>query len=131
MLGSMDPLTARKTWRTLEPVHGAIYFVPEAREEYAAIGIDDRMRGYFASRSAPMGAVPASVVIATFFNFDPDLVRASMDGVWDHVTPEAISAARLTSCRSDDATVRARRRRRTRTSSRRPTLARCCGAGRL
>ena len=49
----MDPLTARKTWRTLEPVHGAIYFVPEAREEYAAIGIDDRMRGYFASRAAP------------------------------------------------------------------------------
>ena len=72
----MDPATARKTWRTLEPVHGAIYFVPEAREEYAAIGLDDRMRGYFASRAAPMGAVPASVVIATFFNFDPDLVRA-------------------------------------------------------
>ncbi len=91
----MDPVTARKTWRTLEPVHGAIYFVPEAREEYAAIGIDDRMRGYFASRVAPMGAVPASVVIATFFNFDPDLVRASMEGVWDQVTPEAMSAARL------------------------------------
>jgi hypothetical protein len=91
----MDPLIARKTWRTLEPVHGAIYFVPEAREEYAAIGIDDRMRGYFSSRAAPMGAVPASVVIATFFNFDPDLVRASMDGVWDQVSPEAVSAARL------------------------------------
>ena len=50
----MDPLIARKTWRTLEPVHGAIYFVPEAREEYSAIGIDDRMQGYFASRSAPI-----------------------------------------------------------------------------
>lgn len=91
----MDPTIARKTWRTLEPVHGAIYFVPEAREEYAAIGIDDRMRGYFASRAAPMGAVPAPVVIATFFNFDPDLVRASMEGVWDQVSPETISAARL------------------------------------
>ncbi len=90
----MDPLIARKTWRTLEPVHGAIYFVPEAREEYAAIGIDDRMQGYFASRSAPMGAVPAPVVIATFFNFDPDLVSASMDGIWDRVSPDAVSAAR-------------------------------------
>ncbi len=91
----MDPETARKTWRTLEPVHGAIYFVPEAAEEYTAVGIDDRMRGYFASRSAPMGAVTAEVVIATFFNFDPDLVRRSMEGVWGDVTPEAILAARL------------------------------------
>ncbi len=91
----MDPETARKTWRTLEPVHGAIYFVPEAAEEYATVGIDDRMRGYFASRSAPMGAVTAEVVIATFFNFDPSLVRRSMEGVWGDVTPEAILAARL------------------------------------
>ncbi|MGA7758522.1 MAG: hypothetical protein WBL31_18925 [Ilumatobacteraceae bacterium] len=91
----MDPTIARKTWRTLEPVHGAIYFVAEAREEYGALGIDDRMRGYFASRAAPMGAVPAPVVMATFFNFDPELVRTSMDGVWSQVTPDAILAARL------------------------------------
>jgi len=91
----MDPLTARKTWRTLEPVHGAIYFAPETVEEYGAIGLDARMSGYFASRSAPMGAVPADVVIATFFNFDHDLVRRAMDGVWDRVTPEAVLDARL------------------------------------
>ena len=36
--------------------------------------------GYFASRAAPMGPVPAEVVIATFFNFQPDLVRASHSG---------------------------------------------------
>jgi hypothetical protein len=90
----MDPDIARKTWRTLEPVHGAIYFVPEANEEYATVGLDDRMQGYFASRSAAMGAVPASVVIATFFNFDPDLVRRSMDGVWDRVSPDEVLAAR-------------------------------------
>jgi hypothetical protein len=91
----MDPDIARRTWRTLEPVHGAIYFAPEAGEEYAALGLGERMQGYFASRAAPMGAVPASVVIATFFNFDPDLVRRSMDGVWDRVTPEAVLEARL------------------------------------
>lgn len=91
----MDPVVARKTWRTLEPMHGAIYFVPEARDEYAALGIDDRMAGYFASRSAPMGPVSAGVVIATFFNFDPSLVTRSVEGVWDRVTPEAILAARL------------------------------------
>ena len=91
----MDPIIARKTWRTLEPIHGAIYFAAEAREEYATLGIDDRMAGYFASRAAPMGEVPAEVVIATFFNFDPDLVRRSMDGVWGRVTASDVLAARL------------------------------------
>ena len=91
----MDPAVARSTWRTLEPIHGAIYFVAEAREEYASIGLAGRMTGYFASRAAAMGAVPASVVIATFFNFDPELVRRSMDGVWQRVTPEQVLTARL------------------------------------
>ena len=99
----MDPTIARKTWRTLEPIHGAIYFAAEAREEYSTLGIDDRMTGYFASRSAPMGAVPAEGVIATFFNFDPDLVLRSMDGVWDRVTPAEVLAARL---RGADRTIR-------------------------
>lgn len=89
----MDPTTARKTWRTLEPIHGAIYFAAEPREEYAGVGLDDRMTAYFASRSAPMGAVPAEVVIATFYNFDHDLVRRSMDGVWDRVSPADLLVA--------------------------------------
>ena len=100
----MDPTTARKTWRTLEPIHGAIYFAAEARAEYATLGIDDRMTGYFASRSAPMGAVSAEVVIATFFNFDPGLVRRSMAGVWDLVTPVDVLAARM---RGADRMIRA------------------------
>jgi hypothetical protein len=94
---------ARSTWRTLEAYHGAIYFVPEARSEYAAIGLTDRMQGYFASRAAAMGAVPAGVVQATFFNFDPALVQRSMSGVWDIAAPEQVLSARL---RAVDAMVR-------------------------
>lgn len=90
----MDPTVARKTWRTLEMIHGLIYFAPEAAEEYAALGVTGRT-GYFASRSAPMGAVKAEVVMSTFFNFEPGLVRQAMDGVWDRVTPDALLAARL------------------------------------
>lgn len=86
----------RKTWRTLEPYHGAIYFVPESTEEYRRAGVQDRMAGYFSSRSAAMGAVGADVVIATFFNFDHELVRRSMIGVWDVTTPAAVQAARFT-----------------------------------
>jgi len=91
----MDPIIGRKTWRTLEPYHGAIYFAPEAREEYAKLGLSERMVGYFASRSAAMGPVPTPVVQATFFNFDPGLVERSMDGVWDRVAPSAVLEARL------------------------------------
>jgi hypothetical protein len=91
---SESALLARKTWRTLEPLHGMIYFVPEAAEAYARLGITGRA-GYFASRAAPMGAVSAEVVIATFFNFNPDLVRSAIPGAWDVATPEALVAARF------------------------------------
>jgi hypothetical protein len=84
---------ARKLWRTLEPLHGMIYFIPEATEAYAALGVHGRS-GYFASRSAPLGAVPAEVVAATFFNFHPDLVRGAMAGVWETAPPEQVLAAR-------------------------------------
>lgn len=89
------PEIARKTWRTLEPYHGAIYFVPEATEEYRRVGVEDRMAGYFASRASAMGAVGAEVVIATFFNFDHDLVRRSMAGVWNTTSPAVLQVARL------------------------------------
>ncbi len=39
---------ARKTWRTLEPLHGIIYFVPEAADAYVRLGIAGQA-GYFAS----------------------------------------------------------------------------------
>ena len=55
-IGDTDALRARKTWRTVEPLHGMIYFVPEAADAYARLGITGQA-GYFASRAAPMGAV--------------------------------------------------------------------------
>jgi hypothetical protein len=87
-------LLARKTWRTLEPLHGMIYFVPEAPDAYARLGISGRS-GYFASRAAPMGAVTADVVVATFYNFNPDLVHAAIPRAWEISTPAAIVDARF------------------------------------
>jgi hypothetical protein len=91
----MDPLIARKTFRTLEPLHGFVYFSPDAETEYVAIGLKPGRMGYFASRSAPMGAVAAEVVIATFFNFNHDLVRSVIPSAWHEATPEIVLAARL------------------------------------
>ena len=98
----MDPMIARRTWRTVEPIHGMIYFSREAHDELAALGLVDRM-GYFASRAAPMGPVPAEVVIATFYNFRPALVRDSIPAAWERATPGEILDARL---RGADAALR-------------------------
>jgi helix-turn-helix protein len=87
-------LTARKTWRTLEPLHGMVYFVPEAAAAYERLGITGRS-GYFASRSAPLGAVQADVVVSTFFNFNPELVHAAIPAAWEVATPAQIVAARF------------------------------------
>ncbi len=85
---------AHKLSRSLEPYHGVIYFLPEAAEAYASRGVSGR-DGYFASRSAPLGQVPASVVVATFFNFNPALIEHAIPAVWDVTTPAALVEARL------------------------------------
>jgi hypothetical protein len=91
----MDPVVARKMHRTLEPYHGLVYLVPEAAHAYARVGLREGRMGYFASRAAPMGPVPADVVIATFFNFQPDLVRSCIPDAWSLASIDAILAARL------------------------------------
>jgi len=94
-VGDMDPIIARKTWRTAEPIHGMIYFVPEAAERYQALGLAAGQMGYFASRSAPLGRASAELVIATFFNFNPDYVRAVIPRAWDLASPAKIIEARF------------------------------------
>lgn len=89
----MTPTLARKMWRTLEPYHGLIYFTPRATDAYAALGIHGR-DGYFASRAAALGPVGAEVVVATFYNFDPELVRAALPAAWDVASPAALLDAR-------------------------------------
>jgi hypothetical protein len=39
--------------------------------------------------------VPADVVVATFYNFHPDLVRRSMENAWSLTSPAAMLTARL------------------------------------
>ena len=90
-----EPPLARRAHKYLEPVHTHVYFVPEGGERYAAAGVKGGMRGYFASRSAPLGRVPADVVIATFYNFAPALVRKAIPSVWETSSPEAVLDARF------------------------------------
>jgi hypothetical protein len=90
-----DSTIARKMHRTLEPYHGLVYFAPEPARAYAALGITDRQMGYFASRASAMGPVPAEVVIATFYNFAPKLVRRAIPAAWSIAPADRIGEARV------------------------------------
>jgi hypothetical protein len=83
----------RRAWRVTEPIHALIYFVPEAPERYAKLGVDPRA-GYFASRGAVFGATGPGPVSASFYVFNPDLVRRCLPAVWATVAPAAMLAAR-------------------------------------
>lgn len=92
----MERSVARRMWQVMEPYHAMIYFVPEAAEEFRTAGLKGQWMGYFASRSAAMGPVPADVVIATFHNFHPRLVRRAIPDAWSFASPERVLAARYT-----------------------------------
>ena len=101
---SAQPSTSRFLWQRLEAFHGLIYFVPEADQHYTALGLDAGMMGYFSSRAAAMGPVPAEVVVATFFNFEPGRIRALVPQAWERTTAAALWQARLAA--ADAALVR-------------------------
>ncbi len=86
---------ARRMWRLLETYHAVVYFSPELRVETDAAGLRGGWMGYFAARAAPMGAVPAGVVVATFYNFHPAMVERAIPDAWSFSTPERVLAARL------------------------------------
>jgi len=87
----MTTTIPRRFLAVLEPISAMIFFSPEAFECYAALGLDG-WSGYFCSRAAPMGPVSPDVVVATFYNFSPDIVRPNVR--WDLATPEVILEAR-------------------------------------
>jgi len=89
------PAMARRMWRSLETLHMTVYWAPEPRDAYKRAGLRGGWMGYFASRSAAMGPVPAEVVMATFYNFHPRMVRLAIPDAWGFAAPERVLAARL------------------------------------
>lgn len=87
---------ARLMWTHFEPVHAVTYFHPRARAAYEAVGLRGYWRGYFAGRSAPLGATDAAPVISAFFNFAPPMVSRALPAVWRLATPQEALRARLT-----------------------------------
>jgi hypothetical protein len=91
----VQPEVARALWQVLEPYHAVTYFAPETRSAVEVLGLRGGWMAYFATRAAPLGPVPAEVVVATFYNFHPDLVRRAIPDAWTRASPSAVLAARL------------------------------------
>jgi hypothetical protein len=81
-------------WTLFEPIHAVTYFTGDSRSAFAQAGLRGFWRGYFAGRAAPLGAIGAAVVTASFFNFAPAFVARAIPGVWDLITPEDALRAR-------------------------------------
>lgn len=91
----MDPSFSRTAWLTFEPLHALVYFAAEKKEAYERAGLKGGWMGYFASRAAAMGPVPAEVVEAAFFNFHPRMVARAIPDAWRLSTPARVLRARL------------------------------------
>jgi hypothetical protein len=85
---------ARRAWLGLEAVHAVVYFAPEARDAYTALGLKGFWMGYFASRGAALGPTGPDVVEATFYGFAPEMVRRALPDAWTFTTPDQVIAAR-------------------------------------
>jgi hypothetical protein len=91
---ALEPGAVARAHRAIEPLHAHMYFAPEHDERFSALGLRPGRMSYFAGRAAPMGAVGAGVVTATFYNFSPSLVAHMIPRAWTLASPEQVLEAR-------------------------------------
>ena len=103
MSNSYDTLLGRRCHNSISPVHACVYFAPEQQDALAALGLERGSMTYLAGRAAPLGAVGAGTVTATFYNFNHSHVARYVPAAWAVTTPEAVLTARL---RGADRTLR-------------------------
>ncbi|GAB4065629.1 hypothetical protein GCM10028777_15750 [Angustibacter speluncae] len=89
-----DPADVRRAYRVLEPLHSFVYFSAESERELLATGLRPGRMPYLAQRSAPLGAVGAGVVVATFYNFAPAAVARALPRAWTLASPAEVLDAR-------------------------------------
>lgn len=89
-----DSETPRRIWHALEPIHAVTYFAPHSLEAISATGTKGFWMGYFAARSAPLGAVEPSIVTSLFYNFSPSRTNRALPDAWKRTSPSEILAAR-------------------------------------
>lgn len=89
------PMTGSAFWRSIETIHDVVYFAPDAKARFEALGLKGFWMGYFASRAAALGTPSAEVVTATFHGFAPATVQRAIPDAWRMADRDAVLAERL------------------------------------
>ncbi|MCW2830548.1 MAG: hypothetical protein JWP31_1240 [Aeromicrobium sp.] len=85
---------SRAFWRAIEAVHTPVYFAPDAKERFEAVGLKGYWMGYVASRSAALGTPAAPVVTALFHGFAPRRIERALPAAWERATSQDVLAVR-------------------------------------
>lgn len=86
---------AREFWQGIEVLHDVVYFGPDIRERFDAIGLKGWWMAYFAHRSAALGTPGPELVTALFYGFAPRLVERALPDAWQRADRDEILATRL------------------------------------
>lgn len=89
-----DGALVRRLGVLVESVHAVVYFAAEPQEAYAELGLKGYWRGYFASRSAALGAAGPELVTALFGGFAPAMVARALPEVWTITSPQQVQVTR-------------------------------------
>ncbi|MFL6090645.1 MAG: SCO6745 family protein [Aeromicrobium sp.] len=85
----------RQFWQGIEVIHDVVYFAPDIRERFEAVGLKGWWMAYFAQRSAALGTPGPGLVTALFHGFAPRLVERALPDAWTMADRDRILAARL------------------------------------
>ncbi|WP_157646902.1 SCO6745 family protein [Actinomycetospora chiangmaiensis] len=90
----MPPATSpsRRLRDAIEPIAMVYAHSPEAHEQYEALGLR-RWHGYVLGRAGALGLPPASLVVATFGAFEPDMLTGVYESALSTASvPDALAA---------------------------------------
>ena len=81
-------------WRSIEAVHDVVYFAPDTKQRYEALGLKGYWMGYMASRSAAVGTPAPELVVALFQGFAPRMVARALPDAWSMASRDDVLRTR-------------------------------------
>ncbi|MDT3395114.1 hypothetical protein RKE29_00315 [Streptomyces sp. B1866] len=81
---------ARALWQRTEPLHAVVYFAERCVGLGRAMGLKGFWMGYFAVRTAPLGAVGPGAATAVLGVFAPGMVARALPASWEVVSPAEV-----------------------------------------
>ncbi|MFF6773166.1 hypothetical protein ACFY8W_06325 [Streptomyces sp. NPDC012637] len=100
---TLPPRAARRCAHPVNLLHATLFFSPDLDVVFKELGFEDGSAIRLAARSAPLGAVGAGTVAATFYNYNHGFLARHLPAVWETASPAEVLDARL---RAMDTTLR-------------------------